>query len=862
MSLQPRHNERGHQLGIGVVASSTYVPFNESNNIENDNEHWALSSLKKRDRMYFRDMRVLQEGNSRESHTSDLGIYNTDMEEVPYPVERQGFCNQVLRKLDKGDILKDVELRPNEELISLDNTAITSKFYVPSSLVSKIAKGEMSMTSDDGHRKQNRAIRVSSSHTRKDFKVIDPTRKRQIAVAELLPTVDARLDKEPTMLLITIKGPTESDLSIQTLALDKRTGLYEANSEPRVISLQSRIKHIEIPTLSKSLARYPNLFAVITNSKIHVIRLDRIHNNAIDLTEFTPLEFHELEQFPIVHVAFNPWNLMEIALIDSKGNWCIAKLESHKRKPCIIKLRRDASGSIFDPTETSPWNHIEWADDHTSLLVLNRSKLTMINFEQNWQHDIIQAKTWSELRDYKRISERLSLLLTSKEIILIKIQDQQINRLLSWKHDWDSRDPSIRISYKISEDDQFGQLIHVLLFSKLTLKVYGIMFGYKANSWAVVVSKPFLLSLGDIKSKDGLNSIEFPDTSNYTNDLDDGGDRGVSTDLVCITGFIGSDTVIQGFLSTTDSGNHIRLNLEYPSWDYRGDFLDKISKIFTESLPVAPISHQADNEYQMFQEYGYNLSEKLNELLDSWKNRSDKYDLNIESLASLKTFPSYFKNFTEFASLIEQLITYYKDHNLAFSDLPFTTKQLIGEGLTSWEGLFNRLVIAWDSISPNAEELSRTATQDMTLSLTVCQDQEGIKNSLETITNEISDNTKAVLDLWDNGSDETLSNMQSTRPPLFSASVSSQQFQVPTIKSSQQTSRKKKLPSSTSRGLHSLSVSQPTQFMSGNGLPGNMAPAFSLGANTRSTQPMPTLSQPEGQQRVKKKKKKKVGGFT
>ncbi|CDO94667.1 unnamed protein product [Kluyveromyces dobzhanskii CBS 2104] len=858
MSLQSRHVDRGLQLGIGVVAPSTFVPFNKSNLERGSDARWALSSLKKRDRMYFSGMRILQYGDARDLQTRQSGHQlDKNSDEVMYPVDGQCFWDRLLQQQDQGSIMKDVHLRPSGEIVSLSITDATGNFFVPSSLVSKIAKGEISMTSDDGHRKQVRPIRESSSHTKKDFKAIDPTKKRQLAIAQLLPVVDARLDKEPTTLLINIKGPTDSDLSLQTLVYDQSSGLYEKHGTPTVISLFSRIKHIEIPSLSKHVGKYPNLFAVITNNKVHVIRLDRFQPDSIELTEFEPLEFRDFEQFPIVHVTFNPWNHMEMALIDSKGNWCIAKLETHKRQRCNVKLRREISGSIFDPTEISPWNHIEWQDDHTSLIILNRSRLTVVNLEQNWQQDIIQAKTWSELRDFKRITDNLFLLLTSKEIILMQVRDQHIDRLLSWKHEWDPLDPSIRTSFKICEDDEYGQLIHILLYSKLTVKVYGILFGYKENNWSVIASKPFLLSLGNIKSKDGLNTIEFPDVNLYAipSDSDEGDE--LSKDFLCVTGFVGSDTVVQGFLSTTESSNHIQLDLEHPTCDYSLLFLNKISTLFNQNLPVAPADYRREHEYQMFQQYGYAISEKLNEQLELWKKKTDKCNLNIDSLGSLKTFSSYFQNVSEYASLIEQLITYYKEHDLTFSDTGVVMNQLWGEKLNSWEAFFNRLLVAWDIISPGAEDLCRLATEDMALSLISYQNEGEIKNTLAAVNSEISKSMKGILDVWDNDFSESQNNVQSTHSALF-PTASSQLFQIPTVKSSQQAPAKNK-PSPSSK-LSNMSVSQPTQPLTRTALPGNMAPAFSLGANLRSTQPMTTLSQPESGQRAKRKKKK-VGGF-
>lgn len=878
MSLQPRHGERGLQLGIGVASPRTYIPFSQPNEDGNE-ECWTRSTLENRGIMYFRDMRVLQ--NSRNDSFEDSNDVNKlhqndNMEEVTYPINNQKFWDSILGNQYPSKVIKDIKLQSNEELITVDNTGIADKFYVPSSLVSKIEKGEMSMTSDDGHRKTNKPIRIESSHNTRDFKAIDPTRKRQFALAEFLPIVDARLDKDATTLLITIEGSTQSNLSIQTLSTDRKTKLYECTFKPRIINLQSRIKHIEVPKPTNYLGKYPNLFAVITDSKLHIIRLDRIDESGIELTEFLPLEFLEFEQFPIVDIAFNPWDMMEMALVDSKGNWILAKLETHKRKPCTIKLKSDISGSIFDPTVTSPWHHIDWIDDHSSLVVLNRSKMVSINYVENWQLDIVEAKTWSELRDYKRINDNTALLLTSQEIILLDIQNNSFRRMISWKHNWDTNDPSIRMSYKLEEGNNYTHLIHVLIFSKLTLKVYGISIGYKENAWTVIACKPFLLSLDNVKSKHGINSIEFSTCSTEfasdksEGDIVDNDDDEFAKDIVCVLGFIELNTLVQGFLSTKNSPNHLHLSSHINQPTYNDRSLEKICDAFDHSIPVPKADHQVENEYHMFQEFGYELSERLNKLLDSWKSRSDKYNLNIESLAYLDVCPSYFQSITEYVSLIEQLIAYYQNHNLVFSEVRLFIEQLIGENLGSWEDLFNRLVIAWDPVSTEAEHLSRTVIRDIALYLTLYQQQDTIKTSLDVISEELSDSMKSLLNSWDSDPTEEFNDVNATPITTFSQALSSQQFQVPTIKSSQQVNRKKRAAalSSAANGINSgttrvshRSASQPTQMMANSyTLPGSIPPAFSLSGSSRASQPLSAASQPEGHQR-QRRKKKKVGGF-
>lgn len=848
MSLLPVHSEAGLQLGIGVKSPNVYLPFNKEG--KDSNDKWIHSMDVKRGALHLRDIQTLTQ-NTLENASDSIAASFSDEPTVPsFPADREGVWNRIWDTSRSTKLLKDVDMEHSPTL-EHGAKAVTDRFYIPTSLVSNIAKAEMSMTSDDGHRNVSKSTRTSSSHTVKDFRAIDPTKKRQIAVAQILTTMDARLDKEPYTLLMSIRGKTESELSIQLLMANEDTNLFEIKGKATVINLNSRIKHIEIPALSKSLGKITNLFAVITNRSLHVIRLDKISIEVIDVTQFQPLEFMNFEQFPLVDIAFNPWNIMEFAVIDSKGNWSLGKLETHKKSPCVIKLLKSISGSIFDPTEISPWNHVEWANDHSTLVLLNRSKLVELNYLADWQMEIVEAKTWSELRDYKRIDDSLALLLTSKEIILLQTDEKGIHRLISWKHNWDFNDSSIRISFKVTAGVQREKSIYVVMFSKLTLKVYAICLRYEDKIW-IVDPDPSLLSVGHVRNKDGLNSVEFPDIES-TGESD--------TDIVCITGFIGSETVVQGFLSTIKCEKNLSQEETRKCSTYNRDSLLNFSKLFEKALPSKDPTHNPETEYQIFQEYGYQLSEHLNKEIEIWKGDSRIQKLHTGCLADFKQYPSYFENLTEYASLLSQLSSYYTEHEIEFHEKSFVNQHLVDEYVSDWDELFNKLVISWDSVSQDTEILSKGIIEDVSLYLTVFQHTKSLDQTLRTVNNELPQGLRNIFDSWD-ADIESHSTMIDSHIQSFPSSMNSQQFQIPTIKSSQ-SAKKKKRPTAASK-FSNLPSSQPPASRSAvrqsQGLPANLAPAFSLGSQATSSQGIPTLSQADGSQRHKRKKKK-VGGF-
>lgn len=915
-SFLPRKKGIGVQLGIGIRDSNAYVSTSRDDNGLGrkwifDNDYESAKSTKLH---LIRDSQEVIINAIREEVVCP--VENRQTEELTSSVdddmlmsssteEGQELVSPKLLFDDLDKFLSDtpmwirpfrsVELSIDRQYETMADIPISPRDFVPEELLSRIESQEGSARAFKNGSSFEEFAGCSSNKCSadnlRDFEVVDPNDAELFSIGGVHTTKDLRLNYDHQNIICFASGPTNSILNVATLChyleiikmkdqevKTSKSYSFQLNPERKVTSfdLRSTIKKIKIGTLSPVLNRFSNLLAAITDNGVHFIKIENINTSTGEIitSRPDPLPFSALEDFPIADVTFNPWDINEFAVIDTKGNWCKGMLsKSNCRK---LGLSLTDKGTIFDPEEVSSWKKIEWSGNHNKLFAMDRSKLIELNFQDDSQFELVQAKSWSSLRDFKRVSDDYCILLTSKEIIIINSRGHVAERVLSWKHDLEPSDTTLKVS--VQEVLKFKteiNLYYIYVFSHLHSQVLVHCFASRGS---------IIQSLGDSFVMDfgicgkGVNAIGFPVSSSKGNNF-----SGTSTSNHQIWSSLfvrSSDTLSISKYSVTNVDGTIsspRKNqletgkglLTYTSQDVvpRG-----LVKYMTQSLPVLVHSHDITQDFTNFQNYGYKLSERLNKLIESWNDdKRDNHSHYPHTLHQISNDLDYFENTDEFSSFLLQFMEYYQGHGFSFNGLEAITNLLVSEQVENWGTFYNKLLQCWDFGSNDEEALAREIMKDIALTTTSFCDFSNLADTNLEALDCLSKNYREIADLWDEDFETFDQNLTSESFLINSVSQGSQI--PPTIRSSQGPSKKVKgqrlrrktpLHSSqvSSRDSPAFSSSRYSQASNAsnasNGLPSTMAPAFSLPISSQP--PVPMLSHSQASQNHKRKKKR-VRGF-
>ncbi|CCC69543.1 hypothetical protein NCAS_0C05530 [Naumovozyma castellii] len=664
------------------------------------------------------------------------------------------------------------------------------------------------------------------------------------------------------------------------------------------IDFRSTIKSIKIPTMAKEMGKSSDCLGIITENSLHILKIHSIFSNdyEMDYTLYNPLPFNKFSDFPFSDVAFNPWDVQEFAVIDIKGNWGVGRIPRIMKNQKVkeLHLLNESRGSAFDIEELSNWRRIAWSCGYSRLLLFSRSKVIEVDFQNNWQLDMVEAKSWSNLRDYKPINDTFGFLLTSKEIIVLRTKNAANNviREVSWKHDLDPNDLTIQISVQTVEMIE-GTLYVTYISSKRHNKLFCHAF-YSTDDDELLQTLGYSTLINVPRSINGIHTLVFPTSrEKYPPDYNNNLNKPKSFPLS------------QAFLRTYDTseifkiiiGNNIASDNYTSGYDsMRIDCTSMVTELSSkfDSLLTNMIRTQiSGNESKapekadedIFQDYGYRLSSAMNDVLVIWADMENlkKNSKLCRSIEELTEIPKHFKDLSEFESFLEQFMDYYVEQNISFTNLKSICKMLFHEEIGSFDMLYNKLLQCWDMVSKNSESLTKETIASTIWSVLKFTKVSNYKILETDIHDSLGEPYRAIIDQWDNTSDlededdEQLGTFRSTIPmssqPQF---LLNSQSQIPTIKSSQpRTSKgnnlrpnqgkisKSNLPPLTSTNFSQNLMSHSQVNGLSSTLPNTMTPAFTL--MQPATAGMSSSFSIGGSQRAgsqkSKRKKKKVGGF-
>ncbi|CCK69408.1 Rrn6p KNAG_0C02970 [Huiozyma naganishii CBS 8797] len=733
---------------------------------------------------------------------------------------------------------------------------------------------------------------------------IDVLERRRSSRKHSILTLDPSIGSTMTMGIVQTAADVRNDVKSQILAYlgpqkhQLMLSLVSASSPEnnlkcysRVgasISFSSKIISINFPKLAYSFSRASDVIGIITKTSLHILKVKGIDRKTgeIDCVLFKPLHFSQLGDFPLADIAFNPWDMNQFALIDIQGNWSIGQIpKSATKYGDVLSLSLESRGSVFQPDHTSLMKRIEWSNSFSRLLIVDPYGMTEIDFSENWQVDLVEAITWSEIRGFKNIDESYSVLLTSREIIFLStFMHRETKRELSWKHDLDTTDKSLTISVQ-----KINCLNGTVVLSTIHSKKHNTIYLHPFS-----INNEVIQSLGQgILLKIPGENLGIDQISDSEHEVDD------YLEEFC------KKIALNIFVKMSECENIYNLALEKPSGEINDFLKASISKIGTnqkEDLKTrwlattkdidfvtedfihindtyfrAPSNYDAEGDTELLQMYGYRLSEATNLYLTTQSG---------DKLANAKTFETllrevaplegHFEDMEELNSLLDQFFKYYENQDISFRQPKTLFSILLQEHVDNVDVFYSKLLQCWAAMNTDITNITREIVKQLLWSYLGVFKKRLYTDEISQIKNNISGQYKDILDDWDTPLENVEENNQedftSSTLPLGSQSqiqLKSSQSQIPIIKSSQKTKKSRpkiKHPldlSSSQRKADSTGAGFPSSQLSSS-LPYNMTPAFSLMQPPMLSSPVPStlMSSQTNTTTRNKRKRKKVGGFT
>ncbi|CAI4054853.1 hypothetical protein N7582_000184 [Saccharomyces uvarum] len=892
----PGSNVLGSQLGVGVQGASLYRP---QEHYDAKKPQWlrpvddtlpermldlhvvAKSVLCDTSVRYISDDKILQESDDDDD---DDDLIASDLDDDMDDAQNTSVVlDPVVPVVPKHvHFFKKVDL-DNDPMFSVNCDApVSLQDYIPSDLLHNL-NGSLQKS-------------AGSSKPRQDAFFWDPTVANRMDTEYIQTASDLRNYRDGTEIIAYASGKTDSVLNIAVLTRQQHTLHLNRHNNVTSIELHSPIKSIKIPRASESIGRRSNLLGVVTENSFQIFRIESVHSRSCDvtITSSEPLYFVEVDDIQIVDFAFNPWDLQQFAVIDIRGNWNIGmipkKFDNDKRKLQIIE---SLHGTIFDPEELSSWKKIEWFSQFQKILVFDRSKMIEIDFVNDWQTEVVQAKTWSSIRDYKRIDDKNGILLTSREIIIIGSSEANgAVRRISWKHDLDPDDTTLKITIqKVNKPDHLLLVAFVYSMRHNHIYIHAFSQNKKTNAnpslfQSLGYSTVLELSGGTLTGIEVLSTLDR---------IDDDEEVGHGNDQACFV----TDFSVK-LRNSSKIYYYTLSNIRTPELDEQEKFIvtDPTTTEWTllfnnadsrQSESIGALTAQikekekehasriqnlienesSHDEDKYFQDLGYHLSMATNELLRSWQEGSDESihtgSMSYSKLEALIKDSNSFTSIPEFSSLLDQFFQYYENQDVTFIDFNKLLRFFLHEDVPDLDIFYNKLLQCWVLVSPQAELCTKEIVKDIVWSLVRLEKPSLFELIQKEITQSLSKPYQDIIDSWDvndlNEEDESndfnfdsqFSTTQFNDRPPFNMSS-----QIPTIKSSQNNglARKKRILKTHSQKTTPLSQSSQNLSI----LPDSMTPAFTLMQPPSSQISFVNDSQTRSSQRAKKKKKR-IRGF-
>lgn len=395
--ILPSKKNVGVQLGLGIRNPALYI--NATGLQEQGNQKWIYGGSTEAQPKLVSGPRhaVLehQDGvnqqtedtkSSSEDHDDDLLLEDTSDSDSgsssPYQFGLGNILSMPVGPAQHLKLFREVNLAAGPVYNTKADTPVFTRDYVPEDVLREFQSRGAELGGAGVHHSGTRAAQShpTSSRLQPQMQVFDSTDRGSFSAGFIHATAALRANKEAYCVLAYSGGKSGSVLHVGLLADSKNTapqGRIFCNGEITRLDLHSRIKSINYPVLSSTIGRASDSFAVITDTSLHIFHIKSVDERTgrMKIDAPTPLKFNSLEDFPFVDVAFNPWDMNEFSVIDTKGNWCIGTIIRKGTRGSRLRLSLNKRGSLYDPEELSIWRRLEWSATYYRLLVISRGKL-------------------------------------------------------------------------------------------------------------------------------------------------------------------------------------------------------------------------------------------------------------------------------------------------------------------------------------------------------------------------------------------------------------------------------------------------------------------------------------------------------
>lgn len=517
---------------------------------------------------------------------------------------------------------------------------------------------------------------------------------------------------------VTRTGSTETtDAKVKTYTLGTGVSLLFPHS----------IKQVHISKLLiGSSTHNKNSLAVLTSHSMTLVTFFNFNKYTIETgAEITCDEFGE----QIVHVACNPYDISQFAIAGAKGRWAILKNTGKRLK--VIH-----TGHVHNANELSTFKRISWTNDSDKIVFMGRTFLKKIDFETGKSTDIISATHWSQIRDYQMwLSDpKFAFLLTSKELIWCDTSDG-IKRVLAWKHNMPSNDPSLKLSFHDSEDDT-----KIVMLSCLTTPIV-LVYEFKLDDDGLPksVRDPFMLETGTEGKTHDIVLIPSSTSDEEEDDNDDASDK-------CFTTFQLSQRLeLTKCTLSNFEASLPKKELQQPVITNDMSSPDvsqsKTASAICEALFHGPMPHKERmvDDSLILQEYASKFHFDKSE------------DFQPTSLFNAAPPAENVYSLEEFDSMIEQLLEYCRGNGFDTVSMRSLSKILFKEEIESMSELYDKITKIWTDDRVAIREVVR----DLCLSLSVVFDAQVEKNALIEEMDMMPTKTRKLVRDWDENYDES-----------------------------------------------------------------------------------------------------------
>lgn len=283
---------------------------------------------------------------------------------------------------------------------------------------------------------------------------------------------------EPVEIAAFVTGPTGSDIRVVRLKRKAHT-LDDLNSMrvPSIVdegaswkgpgvAIQS-INFAQQMTGSNGTILAVRLVKEIVFFRTRMSKATTTKLPTIELNQFVRVGIEEVENLPFSHVAFNPWNIQQFAIIDQAACWAVFEMNEGRAGVSVSLIHRvnfeDAAENEQRTPKDDGWDRISWITAPTVLAVCNRRSLTICDYQNSATKDLPPIATvlndtlgWNlDVAMASAFPNRIIVLTTSHVVVYRIFQNEEdgldADCVMCTRHFLNGSDLSLRLH--VCQDD-------------------------------------------------------------------------------------------------------------------------------------------------------------------------------------------------------------------------------------------------------------------------------------------------------------------------------------------------------------------------------------------------------------------------